>query len=189
MKRFVVVAGLMVSASVVQAGETAEGTVTGFHKALEQGDKVSALAALSEGDLATLHELAEPAFDPAQTVLLAEPLAAPPGTNQNAGTVKFESYTPKHIVLRAAASGPCVLLLNDKFDPNWHVTVDGQSAKLLRCNFIARGVFLAQAGEHQVEFHFQPPLTGFYISLAAMVVGLGLLGYVIVAGRRQPPAE
>ena len=149
----------------------------------------SALAALSEGDLATLHELAEPAFDPAQTVLLAEPLAAPPGTNQNAGTVKFESYTPKHIVLRAAASGPCVLLLNDKFDPNWHVTVDGQSAKLLRCNFIARGVFLAQAGEHQVEFHFQPPLTGFYISLAAMVVGLGLLGYVIVAGRRQQPAE
>ncbi len=48
MKRFVVVAGLMVSASVVQAGETAEGTVTGFHKALEQGDKVSALAALSD---------------------------------------------------------------------------------------------------------------------------------------------
>jgi ketosteroid isomerase-like protein len=48
MKRFVLVTGLMMSASVAHAGETAEGTVTGFHKALEQGDRAAALAALSD---------------------------------------------------------------------------------------------------------------------------------------------
>ena len=48
MKTEVLTLGLMLTASVVQAGETAEGTVTGFHKALEQGDRTAALAALSD---------------------------------------------------------------------------------------------------------------------------------------------
>lgn len=149
-------------------------------------DMGDALAAQSVADLATLHELAEPAFEPARTVLLAEPLPVQPGTNQNLGEVKYESYAPKHIVLSAKATEPSVLLLNDKYDPNWKVTVNGQPAKLLRANFIVRGVFLDKPGEHRVEFKFQPPLIGLYISLAAVFVGLALLGYLIVAERKRP---
>lgn len=145
---------------------------------------VTALGAQSPTDLATLKELADPAFDPAQTALLAEPLPVAPGTNENAGEVRFESYKPKHIVLSAKATAPCVLLLNDKFDPNWHVTVDGQPAKLLRANFIVRAVFLEKPGEHRIEFKFQPPLTGLYVSTATVVAGLALLGYLTWAGRR-----
>jgi uncharacterized membrane protein YfhO len=141
----------------------------------------SALAAQSLTDLATLHELADPAFDPAQTVLLAEPLPIAPGTNQSAGEVKFESYAPKQIVLAAKANAPAVLLLNDKYDPNWKVTVNGQPAKLLRANFIVRGVFLEKAGEHRVEFKYQPPLIGLYVSLASVAAALALLGYVVFA--------
>ncbi|MEI2725311.1 MAG: hypothetical protein V9H26_17860 [Verrucomicrobiota bacterium] len=62
----------------------------------------TALAAQTDADLATLHELADKTFDPAQTVLLAEPLPGAPGTNQHPGDVKFASYAPKHIVLTAA---------------------------------------------------------------------------------------
>jgi hypothetical protein len=149
-------------------------------------DMGDALASQSQTDLATLHELADPAFNPAETVLLADPLPLPPGTNQNPGEVKYESYAPKHIVLSARANGPAVLLLNDKYDPNWKVTMNGQPVKLLRANFIVRGVFLDKAGEHRVEFKFQPPLTGLYISLAALLAGLGVLGYVIMAERRRP---
>ncbi|MFO1514748.1 MAG: hypothetical protein U1F83_17865 [Verrucomicrobiota bacterium] len=145
----------------------------------------AALAAQNQTDLATLHELAGKDFDPTQAVLLAEPLAAVPGTNQNPGEVTFESYKPKHTIFTAKANAPCVLLFNDKFDPNWKVTVDGQPAKLLRANFIMRGVFLDKAGDHRVEFKFQPPLTGFYISVAAIVVALGLLAYVAFVKRRD----
>ena len=160
-------------------------------KALQQRvlrEMGAALAAQTPTDLATLHELADPAFDPAQTVLLAEPLPVAPGTNQNPGEVKFESYTPKHIVLGAKANSPCVLLLNDKFDPNWHVTVDGQPVKLLRCNFIVRGVFLDKPGEHRVEFKFQPSLNGLYVSLAAVVIGLALLGFLCFVKRENEAA-
>jgi hypothetical protein len=148
-------------------------------------DMANALAAQSPTDLATLHELTDPAFDPLQTVLLAEPLPLAPATNANPGAVRFASYAPKHIVLEAKATAPALLLLNDKFDPNWRVTVNGQPAKLLRANFIVRGVYLPAAGEHRVEFKYQPPLGGLYVSLATVVVALGLLGYVGFASWRR----
>lgn len=148
-------------------------------------DWASALAAQSDTDLATLHELADKSFDPMQSVLLARPLPVSSGTNQNTGEVTFESYAPKYVVLKAKASGPSVLLLNDKFDPNWKVWVDGKPAELLRCNFIVRGVFLDAPGEHRVEFKFQPPLTGLYISLASVAIALGLLCYVGCVKRRD----
>jgi len=157
-------------------------------KAIQQRlppDMASALAAQNLTDLATLRELVDKDFDPSLMVLLAEPLSVTSGTNQNPGEVKFESYAPKHIVLSAKADAPCVLLLNDKFDPNWKVTVDGQPARLLRCNFIMRGVFLDKAGEHRVEFRFEPPLKGLHISLAAIAVALGLLAYVGFTKRRD----
>lgn len=141
----------------------------------------SPLAAQSPTDLATLHELADKAFDPAQAVLLAEALPVAPGTNQNPGAVDFVSYAPKHIVLKARTEAPSVLLLNDKFDPNWSVKVDGQPARLLRCNFLMRGVFLEKAGEHQIEFYFAPSITALGVSLAALLLGAALLGYLTVS--------
>ena len=54
----------------------------------------------------------------------------------------------RHIVFAANATAPSVLLLNDKYDPNWHVTVDGKPAELLRCNFIMRGVYLHARRAH-----------------------------------------
>jgi hypothetical protein len=148
----------------------------------------AALAAQSPSDLATLHELAGRAFDPAQTVLLVERLPAPAGTNQNAGEVKFESYAPKRVGLRAKAESPAVLLLNDKYDPGWKVFVDGKPAPLLRCNYIMRGVFL-ERGEHSVEFRFEPPHETLYVSLAGIALGAVLIGFAVVSRRRSGAVE
>lgn len=146
-----------------------------------------ALESQSDADLATLYELADPAFDPAQTVLLTKPLPVSPATNQPSGEVKFESYKPKRIVFSAKANAPSVMLLNDKHDPNWQVTVDGQPAELLRCNYIMRGVFL-EPGEHTVEFQFRPPVDALYISLVAIAFGLLLTGIAVVTIRKWPGA-
>jgi hypothetical protein len=143
---------------------------------------------VSTNDEATLAQLAAKDFNPAQTVLVSEPLPLPKegGTNAAAGTVvTFKSYAPKGIVLNARAETPGVLLLNDKHDPNWRVLVDGQPAPLLRCNFIMRGVFL-EPGEHTVEFQFRPPVDALYVSLAAIALGLILVGFACVDARRPP---
>jgi hypothetical protein len=127
-------------------------------------------------DLETLQQLAGPGFDPAQKVLLAKPLPAPAAAslNQSAGTVDFASYASKQIVLRANAAAPSVLLLNDKFDPGWKVTVDGKSAEMLRCNYIMRGVQVPP-GEHQIEFRFTASLTPLFVSILGLAVGFGVL--------------
>ncbi len=77
-----------------------------------------------------------------------------------------------------------MLLLNDRFDPNWKVSVDGKPETLLRCNYLMRGVYLPP-GAHTVEFRFQPPVGPLYVSLAAIGVGLLLLGFIFVTTRRS----
>jgi hypothetical protein len=141
-------------------------------------------------DFLTLQKLTSPSFDPEKTVLLSEPLSAranAAASNQPPGKVEFASYEPKDIVLKAEASAPSVLLLNDRYDPNWKVTVDGKPEKLLRCNYLMRGVYLP-AGSHQVQFVFQPPMRMFYVSLIAVVTGLLLCGLLLVVKERPPTA-
>jgi hypothetical protein len=165
-------------------------------------------------DQSALEQLGQTAFDPERTVLVnsalpADGVANDVGKDHDGGTVEFVSYTSTEIVLQTKAEYASVLLLNDRFDPQWSVTVDGKPAPLLRCNYIMRGVQLP-AGAHMVRFTFRIPLglpfarlevepdtqavsfvfhipTGLpsYLSLGAYGVGLVLL--VLLAFRRTSP--
>src|SRR5207249_2374785 len=142
---------------------------------------------VSRNDDDTLAKLADPAFDPAQTLLVNDD-EIPPSTattNTQAGAVEFAGYSPKQVELNVKASAPSVLLLNDKFDPDWKVWVNGQPAKLLRCNYLMRGVQVP-AGESKVRFHFEPPLTGMKVTLTAVAVGLVLCGLLFVVRPPEP---
>jgi hypothetical protein len=149
---------------------------------------------VSTNDLGILETLASASFDPEKTVLVSGTVPAPPTgstSTSNEGKVQFESYAPKDIVLKADAPVASVLLLNDRFDPNWHVTVDGKPETLLHCNYLMRGVYLP-AGSHQVEFRFQPPMRTFYVSLAAVGMGLLLCGLLLVVkepGKKEDRAN
>jgi hypothetical protein len=127
-------------------------------------------------------------FNPHAEVLVAEAIAPPGGTPEAAasptpaGTVSYKTYSPKRFVLDTDAGFASVLLVNDKHDPSWKVTVDGKPVPLLRANFIMRAVELP-AGPHVVEFRFEPPTGTLWISLGAMAVALGLCGYVVWAAR------
>ena len=139
-------------------------------------------------DAATLETLAKREFDPHATVLVNSPIAPTTAAlGQAAGEVSIQSYRPKEIRLTAQPAVESVLLLNDHWSPHWHVSVDGQAAELLRCNFVMRGVRLSP-GSHEVVFRFQPPLTWLYVSLASLLGGFGLLGFIIVDERKKTPA-
>ena len=142
---------------------------------------------VTTNDSATLQQLASPAFDPEQSVLVSSPLAAPATspTNQPSGEARIKSYAPKRVVIEAEARTPAVLLLNDRYDPQWHVYVDGQKQPLLRCNFTMRGVWLQPGQAHRVEFRFEPPIGGQYISLAALGIGVILCGLLVFSGGKS----
>ncbi len=141
-------------------------------------------------DVATLKQLADPAFDPFKTVLVANSITAAitnSSTNLNMGSVQFTSYHPKRVELMAKVETSSILLLNDKFDPKWKVFVDGQQKPLLRANFIMRGVQLDK-GEHKIEFRFEPPLNTLYISLTALGIGLAVCAFVAFGRKNQTTA-
>lgn len=138
-------------------------------------------------DQAALARLASPEFDPGQSVLVDTPLVAPGSTNDAAGSVDFVSYANKHIVLKANAKVPAVLLLNDHYDPGWSVTVDGKPVTMLRCNYLMRGVYLS-AGEHTVDFSFRFPTGTLYVTAAGLGLGIILVGVLITAERRRKAA-
>ena len=79
-------------------------------------------------------------------------------------------------------------MLNDKFDGNWRVTVDGKPAELLRCNFIMRGVQLLP-GAHTVEFSFSMPNRPLFITLSALCVAILLGGLSLLEQRRARKAK
>jgi hypothetical protein len=145
---------------------------------------------VNTNDAATLEELRNPNFDPAQSVFVSNELPpAPHATNSpTAGTVQFARYEPMFIQLRADAAAPAVLLLNDRFHPDWKAWVDGKPAPVLRCNYIMRGVYLTP-GKHEVEFRFQPSLTAFYVSLTGLAAGVILCGYLVVMNNSPKPSE
>ena len=147
---------------------------------------------VSTNDQATLTTLASADFDPERTLLVADqsvPNPLPQSTINSplsTNSVEFTSYAPKRIVLLAKAAAPSVLLLNDKFNPDWKVSVDGKPDTLLRCNYLMRGV-LVPPGEHVIEFRFAPPINTLYVSLAAVVLGLALCGFLALSAWKQSP--
>jgi hypothetical protein len=138
-------------------------------------------------DEEALRHLASPNFQPRQTVLVSEPLPAPPAPGgPEPDPVLIEQYEPKRIRLQTRADTATVLLVNDRHHPDWHVWVDGRPGSLLRCNYIMRGVHLPP-GPHTVEWRYQPPFTGLYVSLGALALTAGVLGFLAGPGRRTRP--
>jgi uncharacterized membrane protein YfhO len=59
------------------------------------------------------------------------------------------------VQINAHLSEPGVLVLTDAFYPGWKVFVGGKEQKILRANYLFRGVEL-RAGNHEVEFVYDP---------------------------------
>ena len=132
-------------------------------------------------DAQTLQQLRAPDWDPARQVLLSEKIAGTtPSPSSATSEASITQYAPKHITVKTRSTAPGILLLNDRWHPDWKVTVDGQSTPLLRANFLMRGVSVA-AGEHTVEYRFYPPHQTLWVSLAAVATGLLLVGILILA--------
>jgi hypothetical protein len=133
-------------------------------------------------DQSTLQQLVSPWFDADKIVLIATntPLAEKPASaGADPGSVNITHYESKHLLLHADAKTSAVVLLNDHTGEWWRVWVDGKPASVLRCNYIMQGVFVPP-GQHEIEFRFEPPLRCLYISVASLVLGVLLGGYVVV---------
>jgi uncharacterized membrane protein YfhO len=72
------------------------------------------------------------------------------------GSVKIIDYQLHSITLQMQADAPRLLVLSEIFYPEgWQAYVDGERVPILQAYYALRAVAL-DAGEHRVEFRFEP---------------------------------
>ena len=95
-----------------------------------------------------------------------------------------ERITANSVELSLKADAPGVLVLNEYFDKDWKVKVDGQPTDSLRVNRNQIGV-LVRDGLHQIHYQFHPSL---FVNLLLLqrvgfLVGLLVLGIILYRQR------
>jgi len=127
--------------------------------------------------LATLNLLSSTDFDAPYTVILAAPPGEGPELHSSGvpGRVFILSQQPNTVVLRAELSQPGYVVLLDRYDPNWHATVDGREVRVFRANQLFRAVY-AGPGRHEIRFEYRQwgLVTGTAITLLAAALLAGL---------------
>jgi hypothetical protein len=139
----------------------------------------------------TIARLRDPAFDPAQTAILAggDPLVSEGKVEADRpDRTEIVSYTPEGVIVDVTTDAGSYLVLTDSFYPGWQATVDGKPAQILRADVLFRAVRL-EPGTHRVEFGYRPASLrwGAWISGITLLLGLsGLIWSLQKKGLRSP---
>jgi len=127
-----------------------------------------------------LAAMADPSFNPRETILLESPPAIAPDAAAPAGSVSIVRQTTDSMELRADLPGAAMLLITDAYSPGWSaVALEGsvqQDYKVVPANLALRGIALS-AGKHHLLIQYRPPslVAGIIISSLSMLIYLGLV--------------
>lgn len=134
-------------------------------------------------DAAALQRLKDPSLVISQDVLLSSPVPVSGQTNQVIGKATITRWTPKLITVESESPAPGILLLNERWHPDWQAKIDGQPTELLRGNLLMRAVAVP-AGKHTVEFSYNPSMKMLWVSLSALLTALVFGVWLAVVGNR-----
>lgn len=118
-----------------------------------------------------LRRIAEPDFDPRRELIVEDTGVMPPEKPEGFGTATYRRAMGDIVVDTPA---PCLLLVLDRWTPDWRAFVDGQPTELIRANGIFRAVPIP-AGQHFVWFKFAPPTWPTWCSILFMLLCLPLI--------------
>ena len=138
---------------------------------------VAGTAIFTTSPLDTLRRMASPDFDALENVILAADPGASPAVQGSspAGRVEVTERQPNSVTMTAHLSRPGYVVLLDRFDSNWHASLDGREAQVLRANQLFRAVY-TPAGAHTLRFYYHQSglLPGAIISALTCVLLAGL---------------
>lgn len=135
-----------------------------------------------------LRDMIEGGFDPRQAVMLEDPAGAgfprdvlvserPPSLPTRKSffaPAQLSSYDATSARISYSAPDAGYLVFSDSYYPGWKAFLDGQPVPLYRANYLFRAV-RAPAGNHTVEFLFEPAILRLGYDLTLMSLGLASL--------------
>jgi hypothetical protein len=106
-------------------------------------------------DADLLKRLADPKWNPRATVLLSEAPKeeAEPRPETGETTIEVPVYTPHEIRIQISVPSSGYVLINDKFDPDWQVEVNGKPQDLLRADYLLRAIPVS-AGDSEIVLRY-----------------------------------
>ena len=122
-----------------------------------------------------LKSLRDWTFDPKRKAFILESSADIPASGR--GTVSLLRENPQFMSLTALMEKEGLVVIGDRYDSGWQVTVDGKPAPLLCVNHVLRGVFVSM-GSHTIELRYVP--AAFAIGVRFFFVATSLLMAMLV---------
>lgn len=122
-----------------------------------------------------LKSLRDWTFDPKRKAFILESSADIPASGR--GTVSLLRENPQFMSLTALMEKEGLVVIGDRYDSGWQVTVDGKPAPLLCVNHVLRGVFVSM-GSHTIELRYVP--AAFAIGVRFFFVATALLMAMLV---------
>ncbi|TDB61412.1 glycosyltransferase family protein [Arundinibacter roseus] len=110
--------------------------------------------------------------------------------SDSAATIRLTSYKPNELVYETTASKEQLAVFSEIYynvHDDWQVTIDDQSAPMLRANYVLRALRVP-AGKHTITFRFEPVSVskGRTLDLISSILLIGLiLGAVIIEARKK----
>jgi hypothetical protein len=152
---------------------------------------------------AMLERLKDPAWNPRASILLSSPTTGPrsgavadaKGGAGKPDDVELQNYGPMEIDLAVQSARGGYVLIDDQYDPDWQVEINGHDAALLRADFILRAVAVPP-GASKIVMRYEARYHVAGVGLPVVWVnnfsdGVMLMAWVVagVALWRRGPAE
>jgi hypothetical protein len=96
--------------------------------------------------------------------------------NSGEAEIELTQYSPDYLVYNTKTSADRLAVFSEVYYPDWEVYVDGKKSELYPANYILRSMMIP-AGEHQIEFKFNPEY--YYKSNSFAQIAFYLLLFVL----------
>jgi len=107
-----------------------------------------------------LKRLEDSVWNPRKTVLLKSSAPAPPSPSSSqveavfpSDQVELKTYTPQEIIIDAHSATGGYVLINDQYDPDWEVKINGIPTPLLRADYLLRAIAIP-AGSSTITMRY-----------------------------------
>jgi len=143
---------------------------------IERAQLVSNWRVIPDAD-SIFQTLADPTFDPRQTVLLESPIDLTPAATQPAGpaSVEITDLSTDAMEIRVRTEVPAVLLITDNYSPSWRAAAYPDSSRrsytVVPADHTLRGIPLTP-GQHHFRLEYRP--RAFVIGTWTSLVSLAL---------------
>ena len=98
-------------------------------------------------------------------------------------TIYLTHYQPNKLLYKSVSENGGYAVFSEIYFPwGWQITIDGEPVEMERVNYVLRGLNIP-AGEHEIEFRFEPTSLTVNTSIAFVSIALVLIAGGFVVGR------